>query len=189
MPQARQDGLANQEALAVVMGRFWRLAVGVVLVAVPRAGEAEEVLGGVLPAGAAAEILRVHNAERAAVGVAPLRWDQELASTALACAERLASRGAFHHCGQGENLWLGSTGRFSPTAMVELWASERRAFQPGLFPEVSRSGRWEDVGHYTQMVWRQTTAVGCGAAAGADGRTRLVCHYAPAGNRIGQPVY
>jgi hypothetical protein len=73
--------------------------------------------------------------------------------------------------------------------MAELWAAERRDFQPGTFPKVSRSGNWQAVGHYTQMVWRTTTALGCAAATGSDGLTRLVCHYAPTGNIIGQPVF
>lgn len=166
-------------------------ALGTVLAlgAAAAAPEAAEVAGGVLPAGAATAILAVHNRERAALGVAPLRWDGALAASALACARSLAAAGQFRHCGLGENLWMGATGRFGAAQMAELWAAERRFFQPGLFPAVSRSGNWQDVGHYTQMVWRATTAVGCGAAAGADGRTRLVCHYAPPGNIDGRPVF
>ncbi|MFN9646201.1 MAG: CAP domain-containing protein [Cyanobacteriota bacterium] len=150
---------------------------------------AAEVPGGVLPPGSAEAILRVHNAERKAVGVDPLRWDGALAAAALECASRLAASGTFQHCALGENLWIGATGRFSPTAMAELWAAERRDFQPGTFPDVSKTGRWQDVGHYTQMVWRTTTALGCAAVAGSDGRTRLVCRYAPPGNWDGRPVF
>jgi hypothetical protein len=163
--------------------------VGVIVGASPRQGIAQEVLGGVLPAGAGAEILQVHNSARAVLGVAPLRWDDALAATALQCAKRLAASGQFRHCRTGENLWMGSTGSFSPTQMAELWAAERRDFQAGTFPNVSRSGNWQDVGHYTQMVWRTTTTLGCAAAAGADGLTRLVCHYAPPGNILGRPVF
>ena len=104
-------------------------------------------------------------------------------------AQRLAASRQFRHCGSGENLWMGTAGRFSPTQMAELWAAERRDFRPGTFPKVSRSGNWQAVGHYTQMVWRTTTTLGCAAATGADGLTRLVCHYAPPGNIIGQPVF
>ena len=164
------------------------VALALVMAAPPRGG-AQVVPGGVLPAGAGADLLRVHNSARAAVGVPPLRWDDALAASALECARSLAASGQFAHCRLGENLWMGATGRFSPTSMAERWAEERRFFQPGLFPEVSTSGRWQDVGHYTQMVWRSTTALGCGAAAGADGRTRLVCHYAPPGNKDGRPVF
>ncbi len=150
---------------------------------------AQEVPGGSLSSGAGEVILRVHNAERAAVGVESLRWDDALAATALACARRLADSGTFRHCTTGENLWMGATGRLSPAAIASLWAAERRDFRPGTFPDVSRTGRWSDVGHYTQMVWRHSTAVGCAAVAGADGLTRLVCHHGPPGNIDGRPVF
>lgn len=163
--------------------------VGLALVGMSRPGPAQVVPGGVLPEGAAAAILRVHNNARTAVGVPPLRWDDTLAAAALVCAQKLAASGTFAHCGPGENLWMGASGRFSPTAMADLWAAERRFFQPGIFPDVSTTGRWQDVGHYTQMVWRATTAVGCAAVAGPDGQTRLVCRYAPPGNMDGRSVF
>ncbi|MFM7170489.1 MAG: CAP domain-containing protein [Cyanobium sp.] len=166
------------------------LAVGLVASAVTfPPGLAQEVPVGVLSPGAATQILQVHNAERAAVGVGPLRWDATLATSALQCAQRLAASRQFRHCGSGENLWMGTAGAFTPTQMAELWAAERRDFLPGTFPKVSRTGSWQDVGHYTQMVWRATTSLGCAASTGADGLTRLVCHYAPPGNILGRPVF
>ena len=69
--------------------------------------------------------------------------------------------------------------------MVEAWAREKRFFHPGLFPDNSTTGEVEDVGHYTQMVWRVPTQVGCAEASGVR-EDILVCRYAEAGNCIGE---
>ena len=55
------------------------------------------------------------------------------------------------------------------------------------FPNVSRTGRWKDVAHYTQMIWKGTTNVGC-AMHVAAGRTYLICRYSPPGNADGRAV-
>ena len=82
---------------------------------------------------------------------------------------------------------MGTRGAFSVETMVNNWASEGRVFQRGVFPAVSRTDNWEDVGHYTQIVWPTTTRVGCAIASTA--RTDyLVCRYSPAGNIDGRPV-
>jgi hypothetical protein len=44
-----------------------------------------------------------------------------------------------------------------------------------------------DVAHYTQMIWPQTTEIGCGYAPGG-GFNWLVCRYNPGGNKDGKPV-
>ena len=89
--------------------------------------------------------------------------------------------------GVGENLWMGTHGAFGPEAMVGGWASEKRLFVPGIFPNNSRSGNWSDVGHYTQMVWPTTLRVGC-ALASTPRTDYLVCRYALAGNIDGRWV-
>ena len=138
-------------------------------------------------------ILAAHNAARAEAGVQPLTWDNELGREAAAYALRLALTNTFQHSdrnargGTGENLWMGTRGGFSFEQMVGRWTAERRWFAPGIFPAVSRSGNWEDVGHYTQMVWPTTTRVGCAMATNA-GNDFLVCRYSPAGNVTGHPV-
>lgn len=138
-------------------------------------------------------ILAAHNIERARAGVAPLSWDDQLGLGAATYARELAIAGRFEHSnrsnrpGIGENLWMGTHGAFSVEAMVGGWTSEKSDFVPGVFPNVSRSGTWEDIGHYTQMIWPATQRVGC-ALASTPRVDYLVCRYATAGNVIGQRV-
>jgi len=140
-----------------------------------------------------ARILAAHNLVRARAGVAPLAWDPALGQAAAAYAQQMAFTGIFAHSnrqarrGTGENLWMGTRGAYSLETMVSGWSSEGRAFRPGIFPAVSRTGNWEDVGHYTQMVWPTTTHVGC-ALASTPSTDYLVCRYSPAGNIDGRPV-
>jgi hypothetical protein len=82
---------------------------------------------------------------------------------------------------------MGTSGAFGPEQMLQSWANERRMFRAGTFPNVSTTGNWADVGHYTQMIWRSTTSVGCGVQRGSRVDV-LVCRYSPAGNRDGQAV-
>jgi hypothetical protein len=88
---------------------------------------------------------------------------------------------------QGENLWGGTPGAFGPEDMVGYWIAEKRDYKPGIFPAVSRSGRLENVGHYTQVIWRDTARVGCAIASGPREEV-LVCRYSEGGNVIGRAV-
>jgi hypothetical protein len=140
-----------------------------------------------------ARILAAHNAERARAGLPPLAWDEGLGNAAAAYAQQMALTSRFEHSnrkarpGTGENLWMGSHGIFSVEAMVGGWSSEKRWFRPGVFPNVSRSGDWEDVGHYTQIIWPTTSRIGCALASTAR-VDYLVCRYAGAGNIDGRAV-
>lgn len=138
-------------------------------------------------------VLAAHNVERARAGVPALTWDNALGSAAAAYATQMALTGRFAHSdraarpGTGENLWMGTHGAFSVDAMVGAWASEKRFFTAGIFPNVSRTGNWSDVGHYTQMIWPTTQRVGCALAS--TGRVDyLVCRYAYKGNIDGRAV-
>jgi len=163
------------------------LALGGLLGAAPAA--AASVIAGEFPA----RIIAVHNAERARVGMPPVVWDPALGNAAAAYAQQLAFTGMFQHSdrsarrGTGENLWMGTHGAFSVEAMVGGWSSEKRYFVPGVFPNNSRTGNWEDVGHYTQMIWPTTGRVGC-ALASTPHTDYLVCRYATAGNVDGRVV-
>lgn len=153
-----------------------------------------------VPASRGAGLLRsammaAHNAARADVGVPPLVWDERLAASAKAYAEVLARTGRFEHADQpmgpgrqGENLFEGTRGAYAYKEMIGYWVAEKKDFVNSPTPMFSRTGRWEDVAHYTQIVWRATTAVGCATAAGG-GREYLVCRYSPPGNVVGQRAF
>ncbi len=139
----------------------------------------------------AARILQAHNAERARMGQPPLTWDRDLAIAAAPWAVYLAERDLLEHSqgddGTGENLAMGTTGAYTPEELIDGFIEEGREFRPGRFPNVSRTGSWEDVGHYTQLIWADTQLVGCAMATGRHFDV-LVCRYYPAGNVMGQRV-
>ena len=138
-------------------------------------------------------LLIAHNEERAAIGVPPLAWSPRLAQDAAAWGAELARTGVMEHSPddpedpepQGENLWAGTRGYYGPEAMVGGWIAEKKDFKPGIFPDNSRTGNWDDVGHYTQVAWRTTGQVGCAVARGAE-EDFLVCRYAEGGNVEGE---
>lgn len=146
-----------------------------------------------LPSDFSSRIVAAHNAERARLGMPPLAWDDKLGAGAAIYARQMAASGMFQHSnrqarrGIGENLWMGTHGAFSFEAMVGGWTAEKRYFVPGAFPNNSSSGDWEDIGHYTQMIWPTTTHIGCALATSA-GIDYLVCHYSPAGNIDGKKL-
>jgi len=151
------------------------------------------LLGGtVARANFNARLLAAHNNERGRLGVPALEWDNSLAADARVWADELAATGRFEHSPddpdrplQGENLWAGTPRAFSPEAMVGLWRAEKSDYRPGIFPNNSRSGDVEKVGHYTQLIWRESRRVGCATAVGRD-EEFLVCRYSEAGNVTGQ---
>ena len=152
-----------------------------------------------VPQGATGEVaerlLAAHNQARAAVGAPPLQWDATLAAHAASYGPVLASLGHLVHSpregrpAERENLAMAWHGTMSPEALVGMWTNERQILEPGsyLFPGTSRTGRWEDIAHYTQMVWPTTTHVGC-AIYSADW-DYLICRYSPPGNKDGKPMF
>jgi hypothetical protein len=141
-------------------------------------------------------LLAAHNRERSAAGLEMLAWDPALAKDAAQWARELAASGAFEHSPedpddedpQGENLWMGTSGAYSPEDMVGMWIEEKKDYRAGTFPNVSRTGDYADVGHYTQVMWHSTGTVGCAVAKGAEDEV-LVCRYLDGGNVMGERVF
>ncbi len=142
-----------------------------------------------------AGITAAHNRIRADVQAAsggalpPLTWSCGVASYAQNYADDLATQGCplDHSSGPyGENLYW-SSGNASPEDAVEAWASEGQCYTYGRFPEQC-SGACGDCGHYTQIVWRDSTSLGCGKANCSDASV-WVCDYDPPGNFVGEYPY
>ena len=141
----------------------------------------------------AARLLAAHNRARADKGLAPLQWNAALATAARPWAQTLADDGKLRHSdqdsrpGQGENIWMGTARFYDLEHMMARFVDEKRDFRPGVFPEVSATGKWQDVAHYTQIVWPETREVGC-ALVTAKKRDALVCRYSPPGNVFGATI-
>lgn len=150
-------------------------------------------------------ILAAHNNERANTGPSPgvgaLTWSTDLAGYAQAWATSLAAadKGLLHRnsspntadqtpnntlpccSGQyiGENL-SGNTAKDDGTlgaAAVASWISEKANYN---YANDDGNGAGcasgQTCGHYTQVIWKNTTMVGCGKATSASGWTFVVCN-------------
>jgi pathogenesis-related protein 1 len=143
-----------------------------------------------------AAMLAEHNRWRAEVGSPPLKWSAKLAGIAQGWADHLKndSCGMYHSGnGYGENIYqataiMWSDGRrdFSPKTakdVVDAWGSEIKYYD---YATNSCSGV---CGHYTQLVWKDTTEVGCAMSVCGDNGQIWVCSYSPPGNFVGQRPY
>ena len=133
-------------------------------------------------------ITAYHNKVRADVGVGPMKWSAALAAYAQGWADQLAGTTCkMAHRTQpryGENLFQGTTGFYSAVDAAKAWETEKRAYGGGALTQSNA----HSVGHYTQMVWRDTTTLGCGEAM--CNKTLIVtCNYDPPGNYIGRRPY
>ncbi len=144
------------------------------------------------------QILSAHNAYRSELGLPSLTWSEELATFAQAWANELANnRGCqlIHRPYEsnspwsqqyGENIFSGSSPSYTFLDAVKSWGSEKKDFDRKTRKCI---GEWYTCGHYTQIIWKSTTQVGCALARCPDGSVIVVCNYNPAGNMTGEPAY
>lgn len=151
--------------------------------------------GSRIPLSEAEKIVNLHNTIRAEVGVGPVRWSEKLAGYAQQWADHLASsRCGMEHRprarkGQeeyGENLFIGTARHYGTSDAVRAWAAEKSKYHGSALQ--LQSSHWADAGHYTQIVWQDTTQIGC-ATGLCKGKLIVVCNYDPPGNFLGQKPY
>lgn len=145
-------------------------------------------------------ILQVHNKARREVGVPSMVWDARIAEYAQQWANYLATRvkGIRHRPRRG--IWAQRYGENLAAAGGTLprtnygrkgslqWYAEKAQYGG----EPVTGANLHQVGHYTQMVWRQSRRIGCGTASYKQRGfywTILVCNYDPTGNYTGQTPY
>jgi pathogenesis-related protein 1 len=147
-------------------------------------------------------IVAAHNKWRAEVGVGKLSYSPALEASAQAWADNLKKT---NHCQMrhsapegryGENLfWAGAVKwsdgrrelqRVPPETPVDSWGAEKRNYD-----YANNSCKPGKVcGHYTQVVWKTSTQVGCAYAVCEDSLDQVwVCQYQPAGNIVGRKPY
>jgi pathogenesis-related protein 1 len=144
------------------------------------------------------------NQARAAVGESPLVCDPIAAQVALNYAKTCtwahnANRNTDYTAlggaasGLGENIAAGAPTETIASA-VASWTGEKSSYDYAT--NTCASG--QQCGHYTQIVWKTTTGVGCAhvscttpnaALGGATQWDFSVCDYSPPGNYVGQKPY
>lgn len=150
----------------------------------------------------AEEMVAAHNRWRKTVGAPALTYSTELAASAQAWANHLKQS---NHCQMqhsqpdgrfGENLYWASAvewsdGRrelqkVSPKTVVDDWGNERADYDY----KNNSCTKGKMCGHYTQVIWKTTTTVGCAIAVCEDTREQVwVCRYQPPGNLVGNKPF
>ncbi len=133
------------------------------------------------------DFIDTHNKWRSEVGVPPLVWSNNLENYASEWAIKNGKKNCkMEHrtdTNYGENLFWSSGFPFNPVEVVNSWGSEKDEYHDEVVGQSNAV-----VGHYTQIIWRTTTEVGC-AAFQCDEQFLVVCNYNPAGNWVGQHPY
>lgn len=129
------------------------------------------------------EVLNTHNLYRWALGIDSLSYDDSLEKEAIEWVLFLAEKNklvhATHRNNHGENLAKTSF-VLSVDNAINMWGIERLNYNHFTFFKDNT------VGHYTQMVWQETSKVGCGLAKNVEGDYFLVCRYSPHGNIVSE---
>jgi uncharacterized protein YkwD len=166
--------------------------------------------GGALPDGGpsdtsgqtpfAREILSAHNQVRISANnpvpnppLPALQWSASAATTAQAWADQCDFKHNPNRGNLGENIAAATPNSLTTAGVVQSWASEASFYDYG----TNACAPGKVCGHYTQVVWRSTTHLGCATKvcdknSPFSGFTRWqfwVCNYSPPGNFVGQRPY
>ncbi|KAG2494168.1 hypothetical protein HYH03_007803 [Edaphochlamys debaryana] len=142
-------------------------------------------------------LLDTTNRLRARHSAPALEWSTRLAADAQDYAEELAKKNCkLEHGSYGENLMRISAYPApdkSCAGAVNAWYGEVNWYDFNT-PNAFRDNWSNSIGHFTQLVWKSSTQVGCGVATSPErmvfpsgtvfmgGCKVIVCRYDPYGN-------
>lgn len=138
--------------------------------------------------------LAKHNTYRSTHHSPNLTLDNSLNSGSQAHAESLLSTGQMVHSSDSKNYHLGENLFYFQGPTVDAATVANKAvdawYQEAANYDYNNPGFTLETGHFTQVVWKSTTAIGCGVASGPSGypgmfKYYVVCQFAPAGNVYG----
>ncbi|XP_062273108.1 uncharacterized protein LOC133978798 [Scomber scombrus] len=132
------------------------------------------------------EFLETHNAYRAQHGAKPLTYNDGLNAAAQKWADHLLSISSMGHSDtkDGENvynMWSSAPLNLTGKEAVDSWYSEIKDYNWG------SPGFNGNTGHFTQVVWAESTELGVGLATDGN-KVFVVGQYRPAGN-MNMPGY
>ncbi len=167
--------------------------------AVPTANLAGNT-GSKLDAAQAQQLVNYHNQKRKEVGTGPVTWSPKIAQFAQGRADTIARTKNFSHLPQGQNPYgenlaqggsSGGVSGFTVVSACDGWYAEKAKIPKGsrvMTTAIFNRG----VGHYTQMIWKDSTQIGAGIAhfqQNGFAMTVVVCCYNPPGNFIGGAIF
>mgnify|MGYP002627190924 CR=1 FL=1 len=139
------------------------------------------------------DILKRHNYYRKCHQSGPLKLTQKLNYYAQQYAETLAARDTMHHSSDtalekihgdwtGENIYYFWDKNFNASIngadIVDSWYDENEAYDY----QSGTSKKEAVTGHFTQVVWKESTELGVGVAKSSNSSIYVVANYHPGGN-------
>ncbi|MFJ4668361.1 CAP domain-containing protein [Kitasatospora purpeofusca] len=123
---------------------------------------------------------------RAINGLRPLQWSQELAVAAQTEATLLAATDcpATPPPATGIEATSGPAGS-TDSQIIDQWVAEGQYYDYAS----NTCAAGHTCAQYTQIVWKNTTSVGCADATARNGALVVTCVYSPPGDIPGQRPY
>lgn len=148
-------------------------------------------------------VLQHHNYHRANHSAKPLKWSPRMASIARAIAQKCV----YQHDvqtgggGYGQNIAAGAPFKDISNVITDQFYNNEVNLYPGYGDDNPDMTNFHEWGHFSQIVWTDTTEVGCftydcskkkgglGKITGVYGNIAplfTVCNYYPPGNYMGE---
>ena len=133
------------------------------------------------------DMLSRHNYYRAQHQVSDLTRVAAIESIAQNYSEYLVTLNTLKHSNNtylgnalGENLYWGYGFSTIGTQATDAWYEEVSDY------DFSNPGYKSGIGHFTQLVWKDSQQLGCGVGCGSNNYCFVTCNYYPAGNYLNQ---